>query len=130
LGAGMQSYPSIGLGEDVRIRSHQVQGAALVREKEVVHLTAFWSTQDGDSVRGSAASENQTTLERLMRGGLTAARSGAWLSEMPRPLTLGRERTWERTEGMLLGLAIGDALGNTSEGMRPNDRERRYGEIR
>ena len=31
---------------------------------------------------------------------------------------------------MLLGLAIGDALGNTSEGMMPAGRRRRYGEIR
>lgn|GEM_PF-249843 len=130
LGAGARSYPSLGLGEDIRIRSDRVQGAALVREKKVVHLTAFWNAQNGDWVHGSAASKNQATLEGLMRGGLTAARPGAWLSEMPRPLTLGRERTWKRIEGMLLGLAIGDALGNTSEGMRPGDRERRYGEIR
>ena len=31
---------------------------------------------------------------------------------------------------MLLGLAIGDALGNTSEGMTPDERRRRYGVIR
>jgi ADP-ribosylglycohydrolase len=31
---------------------------------------------------------------------------------------------------MLLGLAIGDALGNTSEGMMPVGRRRRYGEVR
>ena len=31
---------------------------------------------------------------------------------------------------MLIGLAIGDALGNTSEGLNPASRLRRYGEIR
>ena len=31
---------------------------------------------------------------------------------------------------MLLGIAIGDALGNTTEGMRPADRREQYGEIR
>jgi ADP-ribosyl-[dinitrogen reductase] hydrolase len=31
---------------------------------------------------------------------------------------------------MMLGLAIGDALGNTSEGMNPAERRRHYGEIR
>ena len=31
---------------------------------------------------------------------------------------------------MLLGLAIGDALGNTSEGLNPRDRGRQHGEIR
>ena len=36
----------------------------------------------------------------------------------------------DRLGGMLLGLAIGDALGNTSEGLAPADREARYGQIR
>jgi ADP-ribosylglycohydrolase len=31
---------------------------------------------------------------------------------------------------MMLGLAIGDALGNTSEGMRPHERRSRHGEVR
>ena len=35
-----------------------------------------------------------------------------------------------RVEGMLLGLAIGDALGNTSEGMLPSQRAAYHGEIR
>ncbi|HSH78599.1 MAG TPA: ADP-ribosylglycohydrolase family protein [Herpetosiphonaceae bacterium] len=36
---------------------------------------------------------------------------------------------WDRVEGMLLGLAIGDALGNTTEGLLPSERNRRYGQI-
>jgi len=36
----------------------------------------------------------------------------------------------DRVRGMLLGLAIGDSLGNTSEGMAPAARYTRYGEIR
>ena len=36
----------------------------------------------------------------------------------------------DRVRGMLLGLAIGDALGNTSEGMNPAERRRLHGEIR
>ena len=36
----------------------------------------------------------------------------------------------DRIRGMLLGLAIGDALGNTSEGLSAAERERRFGEIR
>jgi ADP-ribosyl-[dinitrogen reductase] hydrolase len=35
-----------------------------------------------------------------------------------------------KVEGMMLGLAIGDALGNTNEGMLPSDRRQRLGEIR
>jgi ADP-ribosyl-[dinitrogen reductase] hydrolase len=37
---------------------------------------------------------------------------------------------FDRLEGMLLGLAIGDALGNTSESMNPGERNAAYGEIR
>lgn len=36
----------------------------------------------------------------------------------------------DRIRGMLLGLAIGDALGNTSEGMSPTDRAGACGEVR
>ncbi|MFY9827733.1 MAG: ADP-ribosylglycohydrolase family protein [Rhodoplanes sp.] len=36
----------------------------------------------------------------------------------------------DRVRGMLIGLAIGDALGNASEGMNPAERRRRHGEIR
>jgi ADP-ribosyl-[dinitrogen reductase] hydrolase len=36
----------------------------------------------------------------------------------------------DRIRGMLLGLAIGDALGNTSEGMSAAERDARFGEIR
>ena len=36
----------------------------------------------------------------------------------------------DRIRGMLLGLAIGDALGNTSEGLSATERHDRYGEIR
>lgn len=37
---------------------------------------------------------------------------------------------WDRVEGMLLGLAIGDALGNTTEGRLPHVRRSEHGEIR
>jgi len=39
-------------------------------------------------------------------------------------------RTRERVRGMLLGLAIGDALGNTSEGLTPSQRRHIHGEVR
>ena len=35
----------------------------------------------------------------------------------------------DKIEGMLLGLAVGDALGNTSESLNPDDRLRRHGWI-
>jgi ADP-ribosylglycohydrolase len=36
----------------------------------------------------------------------------------------------DRLRGMLMGLAVGDALGNTSEGITAAEREARFGEIR
>jgi hypothetical protein len=36
----------------------------------------------------------------------------------------------DRVRGMLLGIAIGDALGNTSESMNPSERTAEYGTIR
>ena len=38
--------------------------------------------------------------------------------------------TFEKVEGMLLGLAVGDALGYPTEGKKPGDRYSKYGEIR
>lgn len=35
----------------------------------------------------------------------------------------------DRVRGMLLGLAVGDSLGNTSEGMKPEERRRTHGEV-
>jgi ADP-ribosylglycohydrolase len=55
-----------------------------------------------------------------------------WASEVmeqPPPVASSRNCA-DRIRGMLLGLAIGDALGNTSEGMLPRERIAHYGEIR
>jgi ADP-ribosylglycohydrolase len=49
-------------------------------------------------------------------------------STLPPPL--GGPVDWDRVAGMLLGLAIGDSLGNTSESMFPRERARTDGEIR
>lgn len=49
--------------------------------------------------------------------------------ESPAPFA-GHPIDPDRVRGMLLGLAIGDALGNTSEGLLPGVRSKRYGEIR
>ena len=46
------------------------------------------------------------------------------------PGSLTSKFDFDRVEGMLLGLAIGDALGNTSESKTPSHRKEIYGEIR
>jgi len=46
------------------------------------------------------------------------------------PSPAGGPRPWDRVEGMLIGLAIGDALGNTTESILPAHRRDRWDEIR
>ncbi len=46
------------------------------------------------------------------------------------PAALPRPFDFDRIDGMMLGLAVGDALGNTTEGLYPAKRGPAYGEIR
>lgn len=61
-------------------------------------------------------------FHELAQHGHTEARIGPWLDEVPPELPA--HGTWERVEGMLLGLAIGDTLGNSSEGLIAAERAR------
>lgn len=73
------------------------------------------------------ASSNRALLDRLLLGGdLDLAPSDAL--DAPPP-ALPSEVPWARVEGMMLGLAAGDALGNTSEGLLPDERRRRHGVV-
>ncbi len=70
--------------------------------------------------------DNRQTLDTLWsQSGIEVAR-GHLFEHHPGPSSA----TASRIEGMMLGLAIGDSLGNTTEGRRPDDRLRRFGEIR
>jgi len=67
-------------------------------------------------------------FERLLaEGRLRMSRSP--LFDTPAPHK-GRAIDPGRVRGMMLGLAIGDALGNTSEGLNPAERRRRHREVR
>lgn len=70
--------------------------------------------------------DNRPLLRRLLAEGRLDL-EGDPSALIPPPT--GRPVSWDRVEGMLLGLAIGDALGNTSESQRPRDRHARHGEI-
>lgn len=71
--------------------------------------------------------DNRPLLRTLLaEGGLDLADDPA--NVLPPPAAEG-PLDWDRVEGMLLGLAIGDALGNTSEGMAPRQRAAVHGEI-
>ena len=72
-------------------------------------------------------SANLPLAARVITEGLLPARS-ALLQGPAEPAT--GPAPPDRARGMLLGLAIGDALGNTSDGLSPGERKARWGEIR
>lgn len=65
-------------------------------------------------------SPNRATLERLFERGEIDLRRSPLFETPPPPLPASFG--FGRVEGMLLGLAVGDALGNTTEGMLPGQR--------
>lgn len=128
-----QSFPGVGLGEDVRLEGTDMSGGALVHNGTVIHLAAFWA--DGDAPNGkqgpqdrAASRDNTLILRSLLAEGAVRMEPGPFLSSSPAPLR--RPDLWNRVEGMLLGLAIGDSLGNTTEGLNPGERRAHVGEVR
>lgn len=57
-----------------------------------------------------------------------AVRWAEFFDSVPAPLP--DDLPFRRIEGMLLGLAVGDSLGVTSEGLTPKHRRQIFGEIR
>lgn len=71
---------------------------------------------------------NRELIDGLFATGQIDVNRGALFGQAPEPGPSPVE--WGRVEGMMLGLAVGDALGNTSESMLPRERRAVYGEIR
>lgn len=72
-------------------------------------------------------SANRAIFEWLMQTGKVKAQRGPVFDTTPARHTGLR---WPRVEGMMVGLAIGDALGKGSESKRPAVRRAGFGEIR
>ncbi len=72
--------------------------------------------------------DNFDLLQNLLFNKLIALENAHFLTVIPDKLP--EDWNYERVEGMLLGLAIGDALGNTTESLLPQERRSKYGEIR
>jgi ADP-ribosylglycohydrolase len=72
--------------------------------------------------------ENESRLQDLFLSGGIHLERGALLGlgVAPKPSTFD----FGKVEGMLLGIAVGDALGVTTESMLPEQRRSRFGEIR
>lgn len=77
---------------------------------------------------GQLKMDNTVLLKQLLAQGQVALEPATFLGQAPLPLP--EDWNFERVEGMLLGLAIGDALGNTTESQLPTARRQSHGEIR
>jgi len=67
-------------------------------------------------------------LNGLLEQGRISMERAEFLTQAPSPMPDGFD--FGRARGMMLGLAVGDALGNTTESMWPVDRRETMGEIR
>ena len=71
---------------------------------------------------------NKQTLHDLFQTHQINLRRGTLFDAPPGPMPASLD--FDRVEGMMLGLAIGDALGATTEGQLPQRRRAAHGEIR
>ncbi len=84
-------------------------------------------TNEGFPVVRNAMNSNRGTLESLFRSrGINLARSPLF-DQIPPSLPLDFD--FEKVEGMMLGLVIGESLGMTTEGWLPHRRRLVHGEI-
>jgi hypothetical protein len=68
--AGTQSYPSVGLGRDVRIEGERVTGGALVLDERLIHLSAFRAeSRSGNTFGDRVASLLRPSRRRNRRQG-------------------------------------------------------------
>jgi ADP-ribosylglycohydrolase len=72
--------------------------------------------------------DNANLLNSLIDDGTIRLNKGAILTTTPMPLS--GDAVYDKITGMLLGAAIGDSLGISSEGLSPKDRNNKFGEIR
>ena len=71
---------------------------------------------------------NREVLEKLFKNNKIEISRGAIFDKQPEPMP--NDFDFDRAEGMMLGLAIGDSLGNPTEGMLAENRRARLGEIK
>ncbi len=69
---------------------------------------------------------NKTTFEELFKAGKINIKNSELFNT---PVKSKEKIDFGRIEGMILGAAVGDGLGNTSESMQPADRRIKHGEI-
>ena len=149
MAATATAHPAVGEGQDWRLSGEGVTGGALVARGRLVHLCAFRLTDhrsyDGDRRDGRWEEGPRDRVRPGPRDRAHDQRNGQTLAAAFARQAIALDRAplfdqplapkapafdFARVEGLLLGLAIGNALGNTTEGLRPEQRRARYGEIR
>lgn len=71
---------------------------------------------------------NRDIFNQLIREDKIEIQRSDLFDHAPEPIS--HDSIFDRVQGMMLGLAIGDALGNTTEGLLPETRSEYVGEIR
>jgi len=74
------------------------------------------------------ATANSAAFDELRGTGRLVIEPGSMFGRAPEPMPDGFDFT-DRVGGMLLGVAVGDSLGKTTEGLTPTERGARYGEV-
>jgi ADP-ribosyl-[dinitrogen reductase] hydrolase len=142
-------HAATGAGLNLRFDDGHLSGGALALDTAVIHLFAFRPAAFADDRpqgprrrRGQSGQSDQrgasgpdgpvgpTPAQALIRQGVMRCRDAEIFDVQPPTLDLPPAMLNDRMAGMLLGLAIGDALGNTTEGLLPAERHARYGEVR
>jgi ADP-ribosyl-[dinitrogen reductase] hydrolase len=72
--------------------------------------------------------DNTALLGSLMKRGVIRLHDSALMHAAPAPLPPNFD--FDKVEGMLLGVAIGDSLGASTEGQTPSQRRQEHGEVR
>lgn len=97
--------------------------STLLHPQPIYEVTSFHHPQDNFTVK-----QNKKILDDLFQNNQINVRRGAIFDIVELPFKEAYDH--DRVEGMMLGLAIGDALGITTEGMTPGRRREMFGEIR
>jgi ADP-ribosyl-[dinitrogen reductase] hydrolase len=126
--APVTRHRATGLGESLRIDQERLTGGALALDEKVIHFFAFRTTDPGDP--GPGGRREPTLAQQLIRDGVMHCRDARTFDVVPPPVRRSRAELHDRIHGMLIGLAVGDALGNTTEGWLPARRRAEHGEIR
>ena len=124
------------LGEDQRSTYEQMAQRMRTdmseRDRKVMHYQSYLHSKQRMDASFDARTQgglraNQMLLDQLLQKRAVRVHPSPFLSSQPAPLP--SNFSFDKIEGMLLGLAIGDALGNTSESMLPDARRGQFGEI-